>query len=72
MACKKEGITWGGKKTFPKSVVKIVINQVTGSPCLVKIKTPAPSMLKPMRATVPRARTNEVAGMLTAKSTQKS
>ena len=49
----------------------MVMRAVTGSPCLVKIRIPAPIMLKPMNVPMPKARTMSVPKMLMLKETPK-
>ncbi len=57
-------MTCGGKSTLPKRLVVIVIRAVTGSPCFVKIRIPAPIMLKPRNVPTPSAITIIVPIML--------
>ncbi len=61
-----------GNSTFPNRLVAKVMIVVTGSPCLVKIKTPAPIMLNPMNVPMPNPTTIMVPIMLTLKITPKA
>lgn len=53
-------MTWGGNSKLPNRFVVKVISVVTGSPCFVRMRTPAPTILKPMNMPIPSA-TNAIA-----------
>lgn len=54
-----------GKSTFPNRLVANVMIVVTGSPCFVKISTPAPIMLNPMNVPMPSPTTMTAPMILT-------
>ena len=61
-----------GKSTFPNRFVASVMMVVTGSPCFVRIRMPAPIMLNPMNVPMPSATTIMVPRMFMLRITPKA